>query len=219
MTLHIAFVMDGNRRWAVSQGKSKLEGHKHGSENLKKIIEWGKEKGLRMMTFYTFSTKNFQRSEPEKKVLFELFRNFFKEFKDDKEKKQAYTVRFLGRLHLFPKDIQEGCKKIEEESKGPLTLNFCFGYGGHEEIVDACNKAIEKGEKVDEATLSQNMYLQDNPEIVIRTGGAVRTSDFLPWQTAYSEWFFPETFWPGLTTEEIEGIITSFQERKRNFGK
>tara|TARA_Y100000310_G_scaffold278765_1_gene297463 strand:+ start:339 stop:980 length:642 start_codon:yes stop_codon:yes gene_type:complete len=213
--------MDGNRRWAVAQGKNKLLGHKAGADNLKKIIGWGRDYGLRAMTFYTFSTKNFGRSEIEKQALFTLFKVFIKDFLNSEDfKNNSYNLHFLGRIHLFPEDVQQVVKETEEKTKdGKLTLNFCFGYGGKQEIVDACNKAIKEGKEVDEESLNKLMYMQDEPEIVIRTGAQKRTSDFLPWQTAYSEWFFPETFWPALTAKEIEDMIEEFNQRKRNFGK
>ncbi len=216
--LHLAFICDGNRRWAVSVGKSKLEGHLEGAKTLERVIEYCKEQGARALTFYLFSTENFNRTAIEKKVIFDLFREYFKKF-NTPETKEKYTISFLGNPALFPKDMQTMIADLEQGSHGPLKLNFCFGYGGRDEIVRACNKAINNGQEVTEETFAELLDMNDNPDIVVRTGGAKRISNFLLWQSAYSEWFFPETFWPALTNEHIADIVAQFKERTRNFGK
>jgi len=122
---------------------------------------------------------------------------------------------------MFPQDLQDLMNEYHEKTKNHsgFKLNFCVAYGGHQELVDAVNKAVEKGEKVTEESFEELLYMQDKPDLVIRTGGAVRMSNFLPWQTAYSELFFLETYWPALTKEMFLDILEQFDVRKRNFGK
>jgi len=144
MGLHIAMICDGNRRWAVANGKNKLEGHKYGFENAKKILEWGKEIDCRAMTLFIMSTENFKRSKLEIRALFLLFRKYFKEFVEGELKEKNYKIRFLGSRHLFPKDIQDMCTEIEEETKnGDMEVNFCFGYGGRQEKSET-NESVER---------------------------------------------------------------------------
>ena len=115
--------------------------------------------------------------------------------------------------------MQTMITQLEVGSIGPMQLNFCFGYGGRDEIVRACNKAIMVGEEVTGESFAKLLDMSDEPDLVVRTGGAKRISNFLLWQTAYSEWFFPETFWPALTNEDVDRIVSEFKTRKRNFGK
>lgn len=219
--LHIAMIMDGNRRWAVQQGMSKLEGHKYGAKKLEDVLEWCKELGVRELTLYTFSTENFNRSELEVKALLNLFREYFKRFRKEKKKLEGVKVSFIGDKSLFPEELQNLMDQIMDETKenSKYFLNFCMGYGGRKEILNAVNKAINYGKELNEEDFEEYLYLKDQPHIVVRTGGKVRTSNFLPWQTVYSEWFFPETYWPALTKQELKDIIEEFKNRKRNFGK
>lgn len=220
--LHIAMIMDGNRRWAVREGMPKLKGHRYGAEKLKEVLEWCEELKLRALTVYALSTENLKRSEEEVSSLFGLMKEYFKKlFNNEKFKEKGVKVQFLGKLELLPEDLREVMKNISEETKdnNNYTLNFCIAYGGHQEIIDAANRAIEKGEKVTKESFEDLLYMKDQPEIVIRTGGAMRTSNFLPWQTAYSEWFFPKEFWPEMSKELIVKTIEEFEQRKRNFGK
>lgn len=215
-------IMDGNRRWAVREGMPKLKGHRYGAEKLKEVLEWCEELKLRALTVYALSTENLKRSEEEVSSLFGLMKEYFKKlFNNEKFKEKGVKVQFLGKLELLPEDLREVMKNISEETKdnNNYTLNFCIAYGGHQEIIDAANRAIEKGEKVTKESFEDLLYMKDQPEIVIRTGGAMRTSNFLPWQTAYSEWFFPKEFWPEMSKELIVKTIEEFEQRKRNFGK
>ncbi len=219
--LHIAMIMDGNRRWAVEQGMSKLKGHMKGAEKLKEVLNWCKEVKVRALTLYTMSTENFKRPQEELDELFRLFRKHFKELLESKEvKENKVKIRFLGKLSLLPEDVQELMVKVTEQTKDydGYDLNFCIGYGGRQEILNAVNKAVKDGNEVTEESFSKLLYLKDSPDLVIRTGGALRTSNFLPWQSAYSEWFFPKEYWPALTKELFLGILEQFKARKRNFG-
>lgn len=221
--LHIAMVMDGNRRYGEKSLNNKLQGHSKGAENLQKVIDWSLKSKLKILTLYTFSTENFNRTEEEVNELFNLFRKYFKEFtkKEDELKEKGIKIKFIGKLELFPLDLQEIMNELTAKTAqyDNLTINFCMGYGGHQEIIDAVNKAIELGNKINEEDFEQLLYLKEKPDIVLRTGGNVRTSNFLPWQTAYSEWYFLEEMWPELTPEKLDWIIEDFSKRKRNFGK
>ncbi|MBW2998986.1 di-trans,poly-cis-decaprenylcistransferase [Candidatus Woesearchaeota archaeon] len=221
--LHIAMIMDGNRRWAVANGKNKLLGHKAGAEKLKEVIKWCNDIKCRALTLYTFSTENFNRSEDEVASLFKLFKSYFAELLKTKEiKEHQVRVRFLGKLDMFPDDLRQLMIDTNERTKDytGMQLNFCVAYGGHQEIIDAANKALKSGkETITEEDFEDYLYLKDKPEIVVRTGGAMRLSNFLSWQTAYSEWFFVKDYWPGLTKETFDGILEEFENRQRNFGK
>ncbi len=222
--LHLAMIMDGNRRWAVKNGLPKLEGHKKGAENLRNVIKWCEQLKVRALTLYAMSTENFNRTEIEKQALFMLFKKCFKEIlESDEVKEKKIKIKFLGNLSMFPKDLQELMNQVEKvtNDNDGFRLNFCMAYGGRQEILNAVNKAIKAGKELTEEEFENNLYMKDSPEIVIRTGGkeAMRTSNFLPWQTAYSEWFFLKTYWPALTKEELVQIIDEFESRKRNFGK
>lgn len=216
--LHVAFIMDGNRRWAVSSGKSKLEGHKQGGEKLKQVLEWCRDEKVSQVTLYAMSLENLKRSSLELKGLYEVMHRGFEELRALEEK---FTVNFLGRLEMLPDSLQNLMRLITQERSGQdgLILNFCVAYGGRQEIVDACNRAIEAGERVDEESFKDFLYGSSEPDIVIRTGGAMRTSNFLPYQTIYSEWFFLDTYWPAFSREEFDSVMNEFSNRKRNFGK
>jgi len=220
--LHLAMIMDGNRRWAVREGLPKLEGHKHGANKLKEVIKWCEELKVRALTVYALSTENLKRSEKEVNALFSLMKTYFEtNFNTKKFNDKGVKVQFLGKLELLPEDLQQVMTEISDKTKNneKYQLNFCIAYGGHQEIIDSVNKAVENGKKVSKEEFEELLYMKDQPDIVIRTGGAIRTSNFLPWQTAYSEWFFPEEFWPEMSKELIQKIIENFDKRKRNFGK
>ena len=220
--LHVAFVLDGNRRWAVENQLPKLMGHHHGAKTLKKSIKWCVELGIKDITVYGFSTENFKRSEEETKSLFNIMKKYFSELLTSKEiYDNEIQVRFIGKLDLFPEDLQKVMKEVEAKTKDYTkhSFNLCVAYGGHEEIVQAANKAIALGKPITEEEFANLLYLNKQPDLVIRTGGAMRTSNFLPWQSAYSEWFFIKEHWPAFSKERLVELIAEFKERKRNFGK
>lgn len=221
---HIGIIMDGNRRWAKERGLDPWEGHKEGAKTLKRLLEFLKEKGLKELTLYTFSVQNFNRSEAEKKFLFEIFKKEFKAILKDKKglEKNQTRINFLGRIELFPKEIQELTKKIMESTKDyeKHILNFAFGYGGREEIIDAVNKALKEGKKeVTEEEFENYLYNKSKPDLIIRTGKEKRTSNFLVFQGAYAEIFFTDKHWPDFTPEEMERILSEYCQRERRFGK
>ena len=229
---HIAIILDGNRRYAEKIGVNRLKGHEKGADTLRKLIKWGaalskeeKEKYWpKIMTLYAFSMQNFDRPDIEKKLLFNLLKKGFEELLTIKQiDNMGIQVNFLGRTHLFPKDLQDVINKVKEKTKNNnnYKLNFCVAYGGKEEIIDAVNKIINTGkEEITEDDFANYLYSKDDVDIVIRTSGEKRTSNYLPWQTSYAEWFFPKETWPEFSADLLMSIIDEFKEkRERRFGK
>ena len=226
--LHVAMIMDGNRRYAVKKGFLKVKGHEFGAESFDKIVSSMKELGsVNEFSFYTFSVQNFNRSEKEVAYIMNLFRKFFKK-EINRLDEEGIMIKFLGRLDLFPEDIKKMCLEAEEKTKNfkNYRINFCFGYGGREEITDAVKKIalkVDIGEikpaDVNEELISSYLYSNHEPDIIIRTGGDFRTSNFMPWQSTYSEWFFVDKLWPEFTIDDLKKCISDFKNRNRRFGK
>ena len=225
---HVAIQLDGNRRYAKKQGLNPMEGHRLWAVKAKKLVEeWAPELGIKELTLYSFSMQNFGRSKVEINFLFRLFVDVFTKEATNLTNKDI-KVKFIGRLHLFPKRIQNLAREVMEKTKNnlKLTVNFAFGYGSREEIIDGIKKLahdIKQGklhpDKIDENLFSSYLYLNSDPEIVIRTGGAMRTSNFLLWQSNYSEWFFLQKTWPEFEKEDLMAVLQEFQQRERRFGK
>ncbi len=227
---HIGIIMDGNRRYAKQKGMPSFWGHQQGAEKFRKVIEWLRDLNVKEATFYTFSMQNFERSKEEVSYLFTLFEKEFGKFiKDPSElKKHEVRIRFVGRLHLFPKEMQETMYELMKMTKdySKHFINFAIGYGGREEIVDAVKRVIEAVqnndlsiEEVDEKKFANFLYLNSDPDFIIRTSGEMRTSNFLIWQSSYSEWFFLEKAWPEIEKGDIQNCISDFQNRERRIGK
>lgn len=226
---HIAIIMDGNRRYAKKLNLSSRKGHEKGAEKLFDVVDWCLEFKIKELTLYTFSMQNFNRSKEEVSLLFGLFKKYFIKLKDDKRIiNNKIKIKVIGRTHLFPEDLQKAIKNIEEKTTkyNNLKINFAMAYGGREEIVDAAKQIAEEVkfsdlhiDEINEQTFGDKLYLNSNPDIVIRTGGDTRTSNFLPWQTIYSEWFFTKSLWPEFSKEEFVGILNEFRERQRRFGR
>lgn len=220
--MHVGIIMDGNRRWAESKGMPRFSGHKEGAETLKKIIRSCENLGIKTLTLYALSTENLKRSKEEVDSLMELFQSYISELLSMKEvDEKDVRIRFIGNLSLLSQDLQHQISELMEKTKdkSTYTVNFCVAYGGREELLHAVNEAVKKGEEVTEDSFNSLLYLEESPDLIIRTGGAVRTSNFLPWQSIYSEWFFVETFWPAFTEDDLKSILEDFSKRKRNFGK
>jgi len=221
---HVAFILDGNRRWAKENGKMPWDGHKAGFDKLKDLFRWGKELNIKEISLYCFSIQNFDRDKKEIDFLMDIFEKAGKEILKNKDIHQnKVKVRFIGRLDMLPEKVQKAAKDAMEATKNydDYILNFCVAYGGREEIIDGINKAILSGaEKVDEKTFGKYLYIDSCPDIVIRTSGEKRLSNFLTWQTTYSEWFFIDKYWPDFSKDDLIKIISEFKEkRKRRFGK
>ena len=225
---HIALILDGNRRWAKARGKMSWDGHKAGFDKLKDLFKWAQELKIKELSMYCFSVQNFDRDPKEVKFLMDIFEKAAKDVLKDKEiHENKVKIRFIGRLHILPERVQKAAKEAMEATKdyNNYIVNFCVAYGGREEIVDAVNKAIKdvkdgKIEKVDDETMKNYMYINSDPDIVIRTSGECRLSNFLTWHTTYSEWFFLEKHWPDFDKEDLVKCIEDFKEkRSRRFGK
>ena len=230
MPHHIAIIMDGNRRYAKEMGLNPLEGHQHGREKLKEVIEWCLDVDLKVLTVYAFSTENFKRAQKEVKHLMSLFERNFKILAEDKRvNKYKIRVRVFGQLDLLPKRVQKSIDTVMAKTKDfdKYYYNMCVAYGGRQEIVDAIKdiaRDVKNGKvpikKIDEKLVSSYLYTQDvpDPDLIIRTSGEERISNFLLWQMAYSELYFTDVFWPGMTKIEFLQAIRSFQLRKRRIG-
>lgn len=220
---HIAIILDGNRRWAKERGKMAWDGHKAGFDKVKELFKWARELGIKELSLYCFSMQNFKRDSKEVSFLMKIFEKAAKDVLTDKDvHDNKVKTRFIGRLHLLPPRVQEAAKKAMESTKDydNYIVNFCVAYGGREEIIDAVNKAVENNEKVDEESFGKYLYINSNPDFVIRTSGEYRLSNFLTWHTTYSEWFFLDKYWPDFSKEDLENCISDFKgKRQRRFGK
>lgn len=222
---HIAIIMDGNGRWARSRGLPRLAGHRAGTENLREIIKACVEFGVAYLTIYAFSTENWGRSDKEVSGLMGIFEEVF-----DRElaelHRQGAQLRHIGRLDEVKKSLREKVLNGVEVTKNndKLILNVAFNYGGRDEIVHAVQKMIADGikiEDVDETLVSSYMFTGDipDPDLVIRTSGEQRISNFLIWQAAYAEWIFPDTYWPDFGREELLAAIQEYNQRERRYGR
>ena len=218
---HIAFIMDGNGRWAQKRGLPREYGHVKGSENFKKVVRYCGDIGIKHVTVYAFSTENWSRPENEVKKLMELLLDYIKGAKEQLEENKIKFI-FLGDKSVLSEELQIAARELEEASACyELTLNLAINYGGRAEIVHACNSLIAEGKtSVTEDDISSHVYTKasPDPDIVVRTGGDYRISNFLLWQSAYTEFCFTKTLWPDLGEKEINGIVRDFYGRHRRFG-
>jgi len=222
---HVAIILDGNRRYAKKLLLEPWKGHDFGKKKVEELMDYAKELGIKEMTFYALSAENIKnRSSIELNFIYKLFRETFHNMDRDRLNKNRERIRFIGDIELLPEDLQEECKKLEEDTKenNKFVANFCIAYGGRQELVHAVRRIVEskvKSNKIDVEVITNNLYLNSEPDIVIRTGGDKRTSNFLPWQSVYSEWFFLDKMWPEFDKEDLIECIWEFKNRKRNFGK
>lgn len=220
---HIAIIMDGNGRWAKKNLVNKKNGHQAGIDNAIKICKSiSKDSIINHLTLYTFSTENWKRSPQEIRQLFELINSTYKQFKDTAID-QNIKIIHLGKKSKLPKQTINIVNDVVESTKmnNGLTLNIALNYGGRSEILDAFIKFKMSKLNISEKNFYKFLYnpkLPD-PEIIIRTGGDLRLSNFLLWQSAYSEFFFTKTLWPNFSYIQLKKIINNFNKRKRNFGK
>lgn len=215
-----------NRRWALKKGISRQEGYAIGIRKIGDVLKWCKEREVRMLTMWGFSTDNFKRDRDEVGGLFELFKeNLKKAIDSDDSNKNELRVRFFGRLDLFPREIQEMIRKAEEATSGgerKYQLNLLLSYGGREEIVDAVNAIIAEGiRKADEETIARHLYTRGlpDPDLIIRTSGEQRLSGLMPWQSCYSEFYFSKKLWPDFSKRDFDAALREYANRMRRFGK
>lgn len=222
--MNVGIIPDGNRRWARKKGLEIFRGHEVGIKKIEKVIKWAKEFGVKELTLWGFSTENFNRPKDEVDYLFSLFEKYLKN-KEFVEKliKENVRVRFFGELQRFPKTIQEGIKEIEEKTKNlnGLILNILLGYGGQSEIAYAIEKASKEGKEIKKEEAKKYLLTSEisDLDLVIRTSGEQRLSGFLPWQTAYAEFYFVKHYWPDFTKQDFRRAIESFKKRERRFGR
>lgn len=220
---NVAIIMDGNGRWAKSRCHPRYFGHVRGSAIVSDIVEAASDYNLESLTLYAFSTENFHRPNEEKSILFKLLKKFLlKEF----EKIISNNIQFkvIGSVNSLSDETQDIIEKLtlRSSSNTGMKLNFAFGYGSRNELVTAFNKALESGiEKVTEENITEFLYDPSIKEIdlLIRTGGDLRISNFLLWQIAYAELYFTKTLWPDFKVEEFLNILNEVEKRQRRFGK
>lgn len=218
----VGFIMDGNRRWAKREGMPTFEGHRQGYKNFKEMIRMVHRAHISHLVCYAFSTENWNRADEEVSFLMNLFRIAFKDIRSETDAKKI-NYRFIGQINRLPSDLQTFIITIESENHTDveLTVWIALSYGGRAEIVDATNKAIQEGKEVTEETFSTLLSTcgMPDPDLIIRTSGEKRLSNFLLWQSAYSELFFTDTLWPDFGEVEFKGILEQYSQRKRRRGK
>ncbi len=228
MPKHIAIIMDGNRRWARQRGKNASFGHKEGAKTLEKIVRYANKIGLKYITVYAFSTENWKRAEDEVSALMMLLQNYL----DDYSKRadtENIRVKILGDISALSDGMQKSILRCMERTKDNtgVTFNIALNYGGRDEIIKAVRKIAKnvKEDKVnpddiDEEMISNNLYTagMPDPDLLIRTSGELRTSNFLPWQIVYSEFLFIDKNWPDFDESDLDNAIIEYQNRTRKFG-
>ena len=219
----IGIIMDGNGRWAKRRGLPRLAGHAAGAARVEEVLTTLRELGIHHVTLYAFSTENWKRPKEEVDGIMDLVYNYLTDVVHDKIISDGhFAVRFAGDISILPEKLRKKCEEIE--SLGENREYICYvalNYGGRDEIVRAANLAIASGaSKVDEQTLSRYMYTaaSPDPDLLIRTGGDMRISNFLLWQCAYSEFYYTDVLWPDFDENELEKAIVAYQQRDRRFG-
>ncbi len=222
---HVAIIMDGNRRWARAHGKTEMEGHAAGVEGIREIIRHAVRRGIGVMSLYAFSRENWARSDEEVAGLFGLLEQVIRN-ETAELVAQGARVRLLGRMDELPPEARASIQQALEATSGGtrLQLNIAFNYSGRTEIVDATRKIVAAGvrpEEIDEETLAGAMYTagQPDPDMVIRTGGDERLSNFLIWQTAYAEMYFCRVLWPDFGPAHLDEALIEYAGRQRRFGR
>ena len=225
---HIAIIMDGNRRWAKAKGLPIKAGHFEGARNIERLVRYANKIGVKYMTVYAFSTENWKRSEDEVKTLMVLLKTYITDY-TSRALSENVKIRVIGDRTKLNESLRNSIDKAEEITKDCTGIVFTIGinYGGRDELVHAIKKIsnqVKDGllnvDDIDETTVSNNLYTVGNPDpdLVIRTSGELRTSNFLPWQIVYSEFYFSDVYWPDFHEKELDEAIENFKNRKRNFG-
>ncbi len=221
---HVAIIADGNRRWARERGLPVLAGHIQGIEAIRPVVRRARDRGVETLSVYTFSTENWNRPDDEVSGLFGLIDGAVRQYTDELIE-EGVRVCIIGRLHEAPSDIQRSIRSAEERTAhgSRLTLNICFNYSGRAEIVDAAKALLAARvdpHELDEAHFATHLYTSGQPDVdlIIRTGGDQRTSNFLLWQAAYAELVFCSKFWPDYTDADFDEALAEYVRRDRRFG-
>lgn len=228
---HVAVIMDGNRRYAKEVMKADAnQGHIKGKEKLEEMLDWCLELGVKVLTVYAFSAENFSRKEDEVRFLMELLEKTLTTFADDERiHKNHVRLKVIGDMAMVPDSVAEAVRYAEERTSGysDFNLNMAIAYSGRQEIIDAIKTILRKAEAgelniddINESTISDHMYSPGlpDPDLVLRTSGELRVSNFLLWQLAYSELYFTDIYWPGFRKMDFMRAIRSYQQRTRRFG-
>ncbi len=228
MPRHIAIIMDGNRRWAKKNGLTAKLGHKEGAENLKRITRYANKIGIEYLTVYAFSTENWKRSEEEVGALMILLKNYLEDLIKTVDTENV-RIKFFGHIESLSQSLQKSINKAVEKTKNNTGTTLCiaFNYGGRDEITKAVKEIAEdvKNNKIslddiNENLVSSYLYTKDepDPELLIRTSGEIRLSNFLPWQSVYTEFVFVDKYWPEFSSEDLDEAINIYEKRNRKFG-
>ena len=218
---HIAFIMDGNGRWAQRRLMPREYGHKAGAANFKKVVRYCGDIGIKTVTVYAFSTENWSRPKREVDAILRLLDEYLDECERELLKNDVRFI-FLGSKAPFSPSIRQKMERIEERSRGNRRIvNMALNYGGRDEIVYAANRLLESGKRrITEEDLSASLYTAESPELdmIVRTGGDLRISNFLLWQAAYAELYFTDKLWPDFKESDVDEAVENFKNRKRRFG-
>jgi len=223
---HLGIIIDGNRRWARKRDLPTFLGHRKGFENVRKIARYAFKKGVKYLTIFAFSTENWKRDKKEVDYLMRLLKNAFSKKYIEELTKNEVKVNFIGQIKRLPKELQQKIKEVENITKRnkKYVFNIALSYGGRADIVEAAKKIIKKridAKEIDEELFSKFLWTKGmpDPDLVIRTGGEQRISNFLIWQMAYSELYFSKKFWPEFSKEDLDNAFLDYTKRQRRFGK
>lgn len=223
--VHVGLIMDGNRRWARERNLPTFEGHLVGYGKVKRAPEWFFSRGVEILSFFAFSTENWNRQQSEVNYLMKLMRDAIQIDLRESAKKNGYKILISGRVEELPGDLPDECFGIMQETKNNNQgiVNVCLNYGGRAEIIDAARKMIKNKvefEQIHEGMIKKYLYQPDlpDPDMIVRTSGEQRLSGFLTWQSAYSELFFMQKYWPDFEESDAEAVLTEYAARKRRFG-
>lgn len=220
---HLGIILDGNRRWAEKRGLPPFEGHRKGLETAKKSVKWCRERGIKVLTLFVFSTENWKRTKKEVGFLMNLAKEAISGDFLKKVQEEGVRLQAIGQIKKLSKPLQAAIKKAENETRDnkAMTLNIAISYGGRAEIIEAIKNIIKKRippDKITEETIKENLWTSD-VDLVIRTGKEQRISNFLIWQAAYSEFYFLPKYWPDFSEKELDKALKEYDRRQRRFGK
>lgn len=223
---HLGIIIDGNRRWAKKRGLPSFEGHRRGLDRVNKIGEWCRKRGVKILTLYTFSTENWNRSKKEISFLMKLLSKALNRKNVKELHQRKIKLQVIGQKERLPRSLQQRIKEAEglTQNNKEGILNLAISYGGRPEIVQAVKNIIKKkvpASKITEDLINRNLWTADLPEpdLIIRTGGAQRLSNFLTWQSIYSELYFTKKYWPEFTEKDLDEALLDYSRRQRRFGR